>query len=60
MFDDADKYELANSLKEDLRLFLESVCVEGIGIAGLFKEMGLQSGITLEIFEEHFQKTFGL
>ena len=59
-FTDSDTYEISETLKTDLRLFLEMVGKDGIGTAGLCKDLGLRNEITIEVFTERIKKTFGL
>lgn len=59
-FTDSDTYEISETLKTDLRLFLEMVGKDGIGSAGLCKDLGLRNEITIEVFTERIKKTFGL
>lgn len=58
-FSDSDEYEISETLKADLRLFLEMVEKEGIGTAGLCKDLGIAE-IPAYVFAERIRKTFRL
>lgn len=55
-----DKYEIPETIKSDLRTFLAMVEKDGLGTAGLSKELGLGTEITFEIFADRLKNTFGL
>lgn len=55
-----DKYEIPDTIKNDLRTFLAMVEKDGLGTSGLSKELGLGTEITFEIFADRLRNTFGL
>ncbi|MDR1981487.1 MAG: hypothetical protein LBQ39_07710 [Tannerellaceae bacterium] len=59
-FVDSDMYEITETLKIDLRRFLEMVEKEGLGTSGLCKDLGLRNEVSVEMFIERIRKTFGL
>lgn len=54
------KLEIPETIKNDLRIFLEMVEKEGLGTIGLSKELGLDKEITLEEFSTQLKALFGL
>ena len=60
MFLADDKFEAPETIKNDLRTFLEMVEKEGLGTAGLSKELGLEKEITFEEFATRLKNTFSL
>lgn len=59
-FTDRDRYEIPETIKDDLRTFLSMLEKDGLGTAGLSKELGLEMEITFELFAGQFKKAFGL
>lgn len=59
-FTESDRYDVPGAIKEDLRTFLSMVEKEGLGTAGLSKELGLTTEITLETFSAQLKAVFGL
>jgi hypothetical protein len=54
------KFEIPETIKNDLRTFLEMVIKDGLGTAELSKELGLEKEIKLEEFVNQFKNSFGL
>lgn len=59
-FTESDRYEIPEAIKNDLRTFLEMVEKDGLGTAGLSKELGLGTEITIEVFSAKLKNVFGL
>ena len=59
-FTENDRYEIPETLKNDLRTFLEMVEKDGLGTVALSKELGLGMEISFEVFANQLRKTFGL
>jgi len=59
-FTENDRYEIPETLKNDLRTFLEMVKKDGLGTVALSKELGLGMEISFEVFTNQLRKTFGL
>ncbi len=59
-FTESDRYEIPESIKNDMRTFLSMVEKDGLGTVGLSKELGLGAEITFEIFVNQLKNTFGL
>ena len=54
------KFEIPGTIKNDLRIFLNMVGEDGLGTAGLSKELGLDQEITFDEFASQLKSTFGL
>jgi len=59
-FTATDRYEIPETLKDDLRTFLGMVEKDGLGTADLSKELGLETEISFEVFANQLKQTFGL
>ena len=59
-FTESDRYEIPESIKNDMRTFLSMVEKDGLGTVGLSKELGLGTEITFEMFANQLKNTFGL
>ena len=59
-FTENDRYDIPETLKNDLRTFLEMVEKDGLGTVALSKELGLGMEISFEVFVNQLRETFGL
>ena len=59
-FTERDRYEIPEAIKNDLRTFLELIEEDGLGTAGLSKELGLGTEITFDVFSSQFKNVFRL
>ena len=55
-----DRYEIPETLKNDLRTYLEMVEKDGLGTIALSKELGLGLEISFDVFASQLRKAFKL